>query len=41
MLKKDAGIGLGELVYVTVPRAGPTEQHARPQGALPMGVVIF
>jgi len=41
MLKKDAGIGLGELLVVTVPSAGSTEQHIGPQRALPMGVVMF
>ena len=39
-MKKDAGIRLGELVLVTVPRAGPTEQYTGSKGALPMGVVM-
>ena len=41
VLKKDAGFGLGELVQVTVPRAGPTEHHIVPHDALPMKVVMF
>lgn len=40
MLKKDAGIGLDELVLVTVPRDEPAEQYTGSQGALPMGVVM-
>jgi len=40
VLKKDVGIGLGELVLMTFPRAGPTEQYTGPQDALPWGVVM-